>query len=70
MVNLALPPGLLDVVRDDTWHYPVPPDRMLEHVLDWLNQPANHNQAAPLLRPLLARCDRAQFRDDEHAKSG
>lgn len=70
MVNLSLPPDLLDTVQVDTWVRPVPADRVLEHVLDWLNAPANHNQATVLLGPLLTRHRAQPFRDATGAKSG
>lgn len=46
---ILLPPGLLDTARRDTWAEPVPLDRLVEHILDWLNDPGNYRQAAPLL---------------------
>ena len=65
---ICLPGALLDIARQDTWVEPVSNDRMLEHVIDWLNDPANDRHARDLLGPLLTRATRAVTDSDSPAR--
>jgi hypothetical protein len=50
-----IPPGLITIARDDTWLAPVPLDRMVEHIIEWLDDPNNATQVAQLLPRLHRR---------------